>query len=302
MAMSQSERNAILSKWMKPSSESEQTRQERAETMVRAAIAANEKLKRSNLLIYTKGSYPNNTNVRLDSDVDVVVELQECFYYGYRSGVTPSTTAPAPYVGNWTPRDWRAEVKTALATAFGSGSIDTSSKIAIEVNEVPGSRPSADVVPSFAYHLYNETDRRTNEVGSCVFPSDGAEKIVNWPNQQLTNGRKLNNDSGGRYKDYVRILKNTENYLAAQGTIKLLPSYLMECLIYNVPTAVLSTGNLDAGFRATLVELWKQLGAEDTETKMVEPNWLKYLFTTKKKWTLQDAKDLVQVTWSYFEY
>jgi hypothetical protein len=44
------------------------------------------------------------------------------------------------------------------------------------------------------------------------------------------------------------------------------------------------------------------LGVEDTETKMVEPNWLKYLFTTAKKWTLQDAKDLVQATWSYFDY
>jgi hypothetical protein len=302
MTMSPSERNAILSKWMKPSSESEQTRQDRAETMVRTAITANAKLKSANLLIYTKGSYPNNTNVRLDSDVDVVVELQECAYYGYRSGVTPSTTAPAPYVGSWTPSDWRSEVKAALVTAFGSDSIDSSSKIAIEVNEVSGSRPSADVVPSFAYHLYNDTDRRTKEVGSCVFPSDGADKIVNWPNQQLINGRKLNTDSGGRYKDYVRILKNTENYLSSQGTIKVLPSYLMECLTYNVPTAVLSTGNLDAGFRATLVELWRQLGVEDTETKMVEPNWLKYLFTTAKKWTLQDAKDLVQATWSYFEY
>ena len=56
------------------------------------------------------------------------------------------------------------------------------------------------------------------------------------------------------------------------------------------------------GFFANLVELWRQLGVEDTETKMVEPNWLKYLFTTAKKWTLQDAKDLVQATWSYFDY
>jgi len=204
---------------MKPSSESEQTQQDRAETMVRTAIAANEKLNSSNLLIYTKGSYPNNTNVSLDSDVDVVVELQECAYYGYRSGVTPSTTAPAPYVGGWTPSDWRSEVKAALVTAFGSDSIDSTSKIAIEVSAVSGSRPSADVVSSFAYHLYNDTDRRTKEVGSCVFPSDGADKIVNWPNQQLINGRKLNTDSGGRYKDYVRILKNTENYLSAIGSL-----------------------------------------------------------------------------------
>ena len=302
MTMSSRERNEILSRWIKPSSESEQTQQNRAESMVRAAIAANARLKSSDLLVYTKGSYPNNTNVRLDSDVDVVVELQECAYFGYRSGVTPSSTPPPSYSGNWTPSDWRLEVKAALVSAFGSGSIDSRGQIAIKVEAVPGSRPSADVVPSFAYYLYNETERRTREVGSCVFPSDGTAKIINWPAQQLKNGRSLNNDSGGRYKNYVRVLKNAENFLSAQGLIKVLPSYLMECLIYNVPASVLNTGNLDAGFRATLVDLWSRLGAEDAKTTMVEPNWLKYLFTSSKKWTLQDAKDLIQATWTYFDY
>lgn len=302
MTMSSRERNEILSRWIKPSSDSEQTQQERAESMARAAIAANARLNSSDLLVYTKGSYPNNTNVQLDSDVDVVVELQECAYYGYRSGVTPSSTPPAPYSGSWTPSEWRSEVKAALVSAFGSSSIDSRGQIAIKVNAVPGSRPSADVVPSFAYHLYNETQRRTKEVGSCVFPSDGTAKIINWPAQQLENGRSLNNDSGGRYKNYVRVLKNAENFLSSQGLIKVLPSYLMECLAFNVPASVLATGNLDAGFRATLVELCSRLKAEDAKTTMVEPNWLKYLFTPSKKWTLQDAKDFIQATWTYFDY
>ncbi|MDT9664903.1 hypothetical protein RTZ71_29745 [Rhodococcus qingshengii] len=80
--MSASERAQLLSKWIKPSSENEQAQQERAEDMIRKAITTCAAFDGSSVLVYTKGSYPNNTNVRRDSDVDVTVELQDCFYYG----------------------------------------------------------------------------------------------------------------------------------------------------------------------------------------------------------------------------
>lgn len=79
--------------------------------------------------------------------------------------------------------------------------------------------------------------------GSCVFPSDGGAKIVNWPIQQLdNNGRAFNTRSGGRYKYFVRALKNAENTLVAEGSIDSLPSYFMECLVYNVPASTLASG------------------------------------------------------------
>lgn len=86
MGMSEMERATLLGKWIKPSSDSEQTQQARAEDMVRKAITTDAVFDGSNILIYTKGSYPNNTNVKLDSDVDVVVEPQDC---------SSSNTSPA---------------------------------------------------------------------------------------------------------------------------------------------------------------------------------------------------------------
>lgn len=302
MGMSASARAELLSRWIKPSSENEQVQQERAEDMVRKAITTCDAFDGTNVLIYTKGSYPNNTNVRRDSDVDVVIELRDCLYYGYKAGVTGAEPSLSPYRGSWTPESWRRAVVDALVTAFGPDSVDTSGRVAINISAVEGSRPSADVVPSFYYRRYDNPDRTISQEGSCVFPTDGGSKIVNWPQQQLDNGRSLNTKTSHRYKNYVRALKNAENFLATEGTIDEMPSYFMECLVYNVPASTLTTGDLDEGFRATLVSLWSLLESEESERKMVEPNWMKWLFTSDKKWSVQDGKDLVLATWGHLGY
>jgi hypothetical protein len=302
MGLSVGDRKALLSQWIQPSSEDEQDQQDRAERMVREAINTHAAFKGSDISIHTKGSYPNNTNVRRDSDVDVAVELQDCVYFDYLGGVAPSSSSKSNlYTGSWTPTKWRAEVRAALVAKFGSTAVDAG-KIAINICAVGGSRPSADIVPSFAYRRYDDSAKRTAHVGSCVFPSSGGDKVINWPKQQLDNGRAKNKTSGGRYKDYVRALKNAENTLAANGTIKDLPSYFMECLGWNVPNNVLKRGNLDDGFRATLVNLWERLTDGSAAEEMEEPNGLKWLFKGTQKWSTDDAKSLMLKTWNYLGY
>ncbi|PBC35523.1 nucleotidyltransferase [Rhodococcus sp. ACS1] len=300
--MSASDRAELLNRWIKPSSENEQQQQARAEDMVRKAITTCGDFDGSNVLVYTKGSYPNNTNVRRDSDVDVAVELQDCLYYDYKPGITGIEPPPRPYQGEWTPRTWRNAVVNALVEAFGKESVDTSGKIAINISAVEGSRPSADVVPSFDYRRYDNPERTVSWEGSCVFPTDDGAKVVNWPQQQLDNGRNLNTRTNYRYKKYVRALKNAENFLAAQGTIDELPSYFMECLVFNVDESTLTRGSLDEGFEATLLELFLLLEEEENERLMVEPSRMTWLFTHDKKWSVEDGMALVLATWRHFGY
>jgi hypothetical protein len=305
MSMSASDRAKLFSSWIQPSSRNEKDQQDRAERMVRDAIESSSAFDGTNFFFYTKGSYPNNTNVRQDSDVDVVVEVRECCYSDYKPGVSPAVPdVSSPYTGPWRmPADWRKAVNEALVAHFGASGVDSSGEVAINISAVEGSRPSADVVPSYRYYRYDNTECTQKEIGSCVWPRSGGTKIVNWPHHQLEKGRKKNDDTGGRYKDYVRALKRVENILADDGVIDELPSYFMECLVFNVPNSILASGgSLDDDFRATLVELWRQLGDEHTERKMVEPNYMKWLFTKDKKWTLQDGKDLIQAAWTYLDY
>lgn len=301
MTMTPVEREALLSRWASPSSPTEKDQQDRAERMVQDAIESWSAFDGVSYTIYTKGSYPNNTNVRADSDVDVVVECHEVFHYDYESGVIADPAVGSPYERIWIPARWRSEVGKAMVHAFGSDSVDASGKIAVNISAVTGSRPSADVVPSFHYLRFLDATRRTSHEGSCVFDTTG-KKIVNWPAQQLENGRAKNTATGGRYKRFVRALKSAENRLAELGQISDLPSYFMECLVWNVPNDVLTTGtSLSTGFEATLARLWTGLDGGAAE-QWVEPNQLKWLFPTGVKWSIEDGKGLVLATWGYLEY
>ncbi|WP_433721725.1 nucleotidyltransferase domain-containing protein [Actinoplanes sp. CA-051413] len=299
--MNDQEREDLLASWVQPSSATEKDQQERAERMVSDAIKAWPALRNTSMRIYAKGSYPNNTNVRADSDVDIVVECHECTYFDYEPGVTPAGSGSS-YTGKWEPELWRQEVGNALRSHFGAQGVDLTGRVALNVKAVEGSRPSADVVPSFHYVRYVDPNRTRKHDGSCVFDTDQTQ-IVNWPQQQLDNGRAKNTSTDYRYKKYVRALKRCENKLVEIGEIEDLPSYFMECLIWNVEDSTLKSGaNLQAGFRATLFELWDGIEKGVAQESWVEPNELKWLFKGHNKWTTADAKKLVQATWTFLDY
>jgi len=69
-----------LAAWTKPSSDTEQDKQDRTERMIRQAIDSHVAFNNCSLKVYAKGSYANNTNVRSDSDVDVAVECTDVQY------------------------------------------------------------------------------------------------------------------------------------------------------------------------------------------------------------------------------
>ena len=138
---------AKLSGWTGPSSATEQDKQERTERMVREAIAAHSAFSGCSFRTYAKGSYPNNTNVRADSDVDVAVQCSEVVYWGAH---TPGAHPRGPsYDGPWTPMKVRSEVTAALRAKFGD-QVDTSGNTAIRVRSSTA-RVEADVVPCFDY-------------------------------------------------------------------------------------------------------------------------------------------------------
>ncbi|MFF3653613.1 hypothetical protein ACFYXV_33865 [Streptomyces sp. NPDC002181] len=289
------QRLTLINKWKSPPGPAEQDRLDRAERMVRAAISAHEPFRDVAVEVSAKGSYPNKTNVRGDSDVDIKVQLNECFYYDGQP-LPPH----AEYVGPWTKDILRQEVHAALTAAFGD--VDADHNVAFYVPEVVGSRPSTDVVPCFKYVLFDGTVVGGKHEGSVVFGRDG-KKIVNWPELQLANGRAKNNATNQRFKFAVRVLKNVENDLTAEGVIDALPSYFSECLIYNVPDHILRDGNLDDAVRGSLLEVYRQLDSASMEWKlMMEPNGVKMVFGEGQKWDEQDALNLIRHGWHYLNY
>lgn len=311
MPMSETERNALIERWTAKSSAAENVRMDRAERMVRDAIDNHPAFQadRRSLHVYTKGSYPNETNVRADSDVDVVVENRRLYFDEFISPEVEAQSRPdpniTPYEGIWTPERWRAEVENAMRNHFGPSEVDTVGAVAIKVKEVPGSRPSADVVPAFEYRRYDRYDRApswTNQ-GSKIFRKTGGH-IVNYPFQQLQNGQAKDRQTYGKYKQFARALKNGENALVKAGLMKVKPSYLMECLAFNVNNPDLThSGSRSAWFRWALATLHNALQPDEFDhDDWVEPNRLKYLFGSHQAWNLADARELTQKLWDYVEF
>src|SRR5947207_11503248 len=73
MARTRSDWNSRFEHWQRPASDTEEQKIERAARVVRDALAKNAWLTGEGVTVQAQGSYFNNTNVRLDSDMDLRV-------------------------------------------------------------------------------------------------------------------------------------------------------------------------------------------------------------------------------------
>jgi hypothetical protein len=262
--------------------------------MVRKALDASSALRKVELMVIPKGSYPNGTNVRVDSDVDIAV-VQRRFFFSERDGERSGFRAQLGYRRSlrYVDADFRHEVERALRARFGPD-CDCAGKTAITVSENSG-RVSADVVPSFHYRRYagdgffEECDR-----GLTTLRTDG-RWIVNYPAQQLSRGRGKNFATLGQYKKLVRILKRIENDLADDGAIAKLASYFIECLVYNVPSGEFATFRLDPlthNLRAVLAHINDATRTSGGTADWTEVNGIKPLFGSGQPWEPQHARRL----------
>lgn len=303
MRLTPQQRANKLARWTSPPSAAEEARLDRARRMVTDAVKRHPSFAGLGLIVEPKGSWANNTNVSSDSDMDIKVEFTQRIFRGSAAGMSfwDLSLQNSGYTGLWTPDKFRSELQIALRRA--SNAVDASHNVAFYVPSVPGSRPDTDVVPCFTY-MYSPVFGAPNR-GTVVFTKDG-KHIVNWSQQQLDNGRAKNTRTGRRYKLAARALKAVENDLAALGVIKDLPSYFMECLIYNVPDPILKNAlSLDLAFQAALMHLKGQFtfwSLTATPDAMVEPNGIKKLFGSGQKWTKDDARQLVTAAWDYLGY
>ncbi|WP_127472493.1 MULTISPECIES: nucleotidyltransferase domain-containing protein [Acinetobacter] len=282
-----------LSNWTLPSSDTEIEKQERAERMIRQAIDAHEAFQNCSLKVYAKGSYANNTNVRSDSDVDIAVECTEALYWDESEKGNHQTSGNL-YQGIWTPAKLRAELILAMKKKFPD-QVDISGVTAIQIN-ANSARVNADVVPCFSYRYYMKNNYRD---GTKIFKTDG-KSIVNYPLQQIKNGKDKNNRTNYNYKKSVRILKRIENAMAIEGKCKELPSYFIECLAYNCPDYIFTRTTWAQMLREIIIYIYHSLdGVEPSLERWVEVNECFYLFHSQQKWTRQDGRAFALAAWNY---
>ena len=284
-----------------PPSDSEDERRDSTEEQVKGALRNYAPLQGRSYSVYTKGSYANNTNVRLNYDVDVAVEYRGFFYYDLifdlkdqpkeKVGIVASTD---PYTRD----DFKADIRAALVAAFGASAI-TSGRIAHRVRQKKTTLP-ADVVPCWEYHRY---DRITNgtpdfQEGSRIYPTSGA-CTDNYPTQQQRNGMDKNKRTGMRYKYMVRALKRLQTKLVEDGDLATeLPSYLIECLVYNVPDDNFGHSMYLADMRGVLAMIFNATLTGGDSNDWDEVNGLRYLFRGTTAWSASQVHTLADAAWN----
>jgi len=202
-------------------------------------------------------------------------------------GITPATYYYPTY---------KNDVEAALVSYLGRQAVTRGNK-AFDVHENTY-RVDADVVACFEYRYYRQND---TYLEGTAFVTDKGIRINNWPEQNYDNGVMKNEMTGRRLKSIVRILKSLRDEMADNGynEAKVVPSYLIECLVWNVPNEGFGHYAYTDDVRYAIAHLYnKTLNFEDCR-EWCEVNDIKYLFHSSQPWTYRQANKLFLAAWNY---
>ena len=285
-----------LRRWSKPPSETEETRCENAVSAIKNAINASDKLKSRNIKVFPQGSYRNNTNVRLDSDVDVGVLCFDTFYFELPTGKTRDDYGIDPATYEYA--TFKNEVGEALKSYFGASAVTSGNK-AFDIKE-NSYHVEADVAPFFEHRRYSSVSDYLS--GVELFPDNRVPpEVINWPEQHNQNGVGKNNTTGTRYKSLVRIMKSLRNEMKEQGKGEAGPviGFLNECLVWNVPNNLFGHTYFYDDLREVIAHLYTKTKTDAECSEWGEVSELKYLFRGPQKWTRQQVNDFTLAAWHH---
>src|SRR5712691_5358765 len=275
---------SMFSGWGEAPGITEQTKCDNAERAVRKAISASAKLSSKSIEVFAQGSYANRTNVCRDSDVDICVLHTDAFFPDYSMGEGLSDSALGFSDGTYPYAEFRNDVESALISYFGEDSVTRGNK-AFDVH-ANTSRIDADVVACFEHRRFHGTpEDNWHDSGTQLHP-DGGGTIVNWPRQNYDNGVEKNDATGRRFKAVTRILKQLRNEMVEDSyeVADPIPSYLIGCLVWNVPIEGFGHDTLTADVRYALAHLWNETRTDESCSEWGEINELKYLLRTGQPW------------------
>lgn len=287
-----------LTNWTRPPSDTEQTKLENSERMVREAISSDEKLKTKTTETFGQGSYANNTNVRLNSDIDINVRYSDGFYYDLPTdktkedfGITPTTYSYAEY---------KDDVENALVNKFGRSEVIRNDKcITVKENSY---RVETDVVPTWDYRRYSEDGKY---VLGTKFKTDKGIWIGNFPKQHIANGISKNNNTARRFKRLTRLHRKLRYKMIDDGenVSDNITSFLLECLVWNVPNRIMNDYDTwTERLKQSIIYIHDKTKEETTCKEWGEVSELFYLFHGGRKWSYKDVNSYMVLLWNHLEF
>lgn len=209
---------------------------------VKNALAASAASQVRGCEIYLQGSYANSTNIRVDSDIDVVVQLNSTFSPGIHRLTDFEKSLfhleyPTNATYNWP--ELRRDVIAALVAYFGAAKINTSGNKSIKLIG-DASLSNTDVIPCLQYRNYNSFNLGVTHdyvEGMRFWTIRENTQVINYPKVHKANGEDKNaqHRTDEMYKDTVRVIKHIRRRLIDDHNFdgKKAPSYFIESAVYN---------------------------------------------------------------------
>jgi len=188
--------------------------------------------------VFLQGSYGNDTNIYAESDVDIVIRLDDTFHSDLQELTAEEQNAQQSAFedATYTYTDFKRDVLSVLTRQFAGSVTEGDKAIAIEAN---GARRKADVIVVTQFRRYwsfrSAADSSYTE-GICFFNAAG-ERIPNYPKLHAAHLTTKHQSTANRLKPLVRVFKNMRSRMIDDGLIGrgTAPSYYLEGLLYNVP-------------------------------------------------------------------
>ena len=240
----------------------------------------NDRLERIDFKTYLQGSYKNNTNIRGDSDVDVVAQLNSTFYSNL-SEEQQRQLGLFPAVYGWS--EFRVDVIKALKNYYGQSLITESNK-SIKVKANSGRLP-ADVVICTQYRKYKSLNNYDYIEGMCFWSRNDNRQIINYPKFHYDNGVLKHQNCSKCYKPLVRMFKNMRGYISGDS----IPSYFLECILYNVPNS-----NFKTNYQEAFYNIVNWLNKTELDNFVCQNEQLKLFGMTSEQWSTSRAKGFIK--------
>jgi hypothetical protein len=237
--------------------------------------------------LYLQGSYRNRTNIRADSDIDVVAQLKSFIYNQSELPINERSLYSKTFQdATYTLPQFRSDVLGALQSYYGSSSVSIGNK-SLKVASESG-RLGADIVVCLGYRRYQSfSGAQTPFVEGIAFWTTRENRlIVNYPKVHYENGVTKNSNTHDWFKPIVRLFKNARRHLVEANTIRddLAPSYFLECMLYNVPNSSFGTSYQDAFCAAV-----NWLNKADLTKLTCQNEQLPLFGGTSEQWSTQSA-------------
>lgn len=232
--------------------------------------------------IFLQWSYSNSTNIKKDSDIDIVICYKKSYFFDIsnlnkeQQDLFHSNTTNSTYSFS----NFKKDVETYLISIYWKQVERKNKCIKISWNWY---RVDADVVPCFKHNRYSTLDKISAEWIQLI--SDEGETIVSFPKQHKINWEKKNQQTNENYKWFVRVIKNCKKNLVDSREVdeKLVSSFLLECLVRNLPNMIFTKNNTyKECFNEIISSLYNDMWNKDKYNEYAEVCDLFYLLRWKR--------------------